>query len=158
MNDFTEDKNIEAMYLTGVFGVEFRNGKPVVTALPDRLRTGDITSQGLPFYSGTVSYRLGPCRFQEISAASFGGACVRIRRGRERSMVAFAPYEAPVPPGDGDLWLDVVLTRRNTFGPLHGLPAKTFTVSPGNFLTSGPAWTYDYVLLPAGLLDPPLFR
>ncbi len=158
MEDFTEDKNIESMYLTGQFGVGFQGERPVVTALPDRLHIGDLASQGLPFYSGTVSYLLGPSPCRTVCVDAFGGACVRVRRGTEQRLIAFAPYEAQVPPGTDPLWLDVVLTRRNTFGPLHALPAKTMSVSPGNFLTGGPSWTYGYVLLPSGLLGAPCLK
>lgn len=156
--DFTEDKNIEAMYLIGVFGVELSGSKTVITSLPDKLRLGDITSQRLPFYSGTVSYDIGPCEASSLLVDGFAGACVRARRGDASGMIAFAPYETVVPDGEGDLWLDVVLTRRNTFGPLHQLPARTVAYSPGSFVTSGSSWTYDYVLLPAGLLEAPSYK
>lgn len=156
--DFTEDKNIEAMYLVGDFGVKLSGHKASIVQLPKKLCLGDIVQQGLPFYSGTVSYELGSCDASSILVSGFSGACVRVRRGERNCMVAFAPYEASIPDGEEPLWLDVVLTRRNTFGPLHQLPGRTFAYSPGSFVSSGPSWTYDYVVLPAGLSGIPKVR
>ena len=39
-----------------------------------------------------------------------------------------------------DVALDVVLTRRNTFGPLHQVPLRTGHYGPDNFTTSGERW------------------
>mgnify|MGYP001131483876 FL=1 len=52
--------------------------------------------------------------------------------------------------------LNVVLTRRNTFGPLHALPALVGAYGPGNWITEGPSFTMDaYALLPSGLTHRP---
>lgn len=53
--------------------------------------------------------------------------------------------------------LTVVLTRRNTFGPLHMLPALVDGYGPDSFTTTGKHWSDSYVLLPQGLLKPPEF-
>jgi len=155
--DFTEDKNLEAMYIIGDFGVGVAGEKAVITKLPEKLALGDVMNQGLPFYSGVVAYNFGDVKASKVLASDFGGACVKVRRGEQSNMVAFAPYIQDVPQGDGDLWIDVVLTRRNTFGPLHVLPAKTGSVGPETFLTGGANWTDGYSTLPAGLLSVPQF-
>lgn len=51
---------IEAVYLLGDFGVRLDGGKKraVLTTLPKKLKAGDITTQGLPFYSGRIRYFL----------------------------------------------------------------------------------------------------
>ena len=48
--------------------------------------------------------------------------------------------------------IEVVLTRRNTFGPLHELPKKAGSYGPYNFLTEGDHWSEEYVLYEQGLL------
>lgn len=51
--------------------------------------------------------------------------------------------------------MTVVLTRRNTFGPLHALPAKVGAYGPMNWITEGRSFTLDaYALLPTGLTAP----
>ena len=69
-------------------------------------------------------------------------------------MLAFPPFVQDVPQGDGDLWLDVVLTRRNTFGPFHLAPAHQWAIGPEHFVANN---TEDYVLYPSGLLSLPEF-
>ena len=56
---FSRNLDLEAIYLTGRFGVDLQGIRKTITRLPDKLRVGDIVSQGLPFYSGAVCYRPG---------------------------------------------------------------------------------------------------
>ena len=58
---------------------------------------------------------------------------------------------------DGCVALEVVLTRRNTFGPLHQVPLRASGYGPDNFITEGTGFTEEYQLYPAGLLQPPIF-
>ena len=53
---------------------------------------------------------------------------------------------------DGTLDLTVYLTRRNMFGPLHGIARKVDVVGPDDFLRGDSG---EYVLLNAGLTDKP---
>jgi len=157
VTDFTEDKNLESMYIVGNFGVTADGTRLAIDKLPATLKVGDIVPQGLPYYSGTVSYNAGPVTASAIKVDSFGGACVKARKGDKWNMIAFAPYIQAVPEGEGDLWLDVVLTRRNTFGPLHQVEAKAWAYGPENFVVEGDAYTDNYVTLPAGLLAAPVY-
>ena len=50
-----------------------------------------------------------------------------------------------------DVELTLVGTRRNTFGPLHLVPAIDTAYGPGHFVTEGDSWDDDYVLIPSGL-------
>lgn len=162
---FTENKNLETLYLVGNFGVEHLSSvNPVITSLPTTLYIGDIGNQKLPFYSGTVSYKI-PFKYSKRMSAeklwlflpSFEGACVKVRKGENVGIVAFTPYMLDITSyvGSSPFWLDVVLTRRNTFGPLHQLPARTAAYGPESFVTEGDKYTDDYVLLPSGLLEKP---
>ncbi|HHW00934.1 MAG TPA: hypothetical protein GXX36_15475 [Clostridiaceae bacterium] len=51
--------------------------------------------------------------------------------------------------------LEVVLTRRNTFGPLHLLPAVQASYGPESFISEGDNYSRDYALIPSGLLSEP---
>lgn len=100
----------------------------ILTGLPERLAVGDITGQGLPFYSGSVIYELDGtaageeakhCRVS-VKASGFGGAFIKLH-GKEEAAIAFPPYQAELEDLRG---IEVVLTRRNTFGPLHSIQRK----------------------------------
>lgn len=148
---------IEAVYLLGDFGVKVQGDSAILTALPDRLAIGDITGQGLPFYSGSVVYETE--EIEGLSGASvavtvedFGGSLVKLL-GDGEGVIAFPPYQARI----GNLrGIEVVLTRRNTFGPLHQFPREAPSYGPGNFVTEGEGWSRDYMLYPQGLLEKPV--
>jgi len=56
------------------------------------------------------------------------------------------------------IFVDVVLTRRNTFGPLHLVPKRSGAYGPGHWITGGKQWSDNYQLWEAGLLAPPRVR
>ncbi len=55
--------------------------------------------------------------------------------------------------------IETVLTRRNTFGPLHQTPKKAPNYGPDNWTTGTPGsdWSDEYQLLPYGLLESPQY-
>lgn len=54
---------------------------------------------------------------------------------------------------EGELAVEVVLTRRNTFGPLHYAPVFAGAYGPEIFLPEGEDYTDSYSLIPQGLLN-----
>jgi len=56
--------------------------------------------------------------------------------------------------GSEGLELKVVLTRRNTFGPLHHVPFASIT-GPIHYVSQGDNFTHNYVLYPSGILASP---
>lgn len=159
-------EGLEAMYLSGGFGVRLADGGklPVLTGLPKALSVGDITPQGLPFYSGKITYRLPVPGVPAGSAAvlraeNFGGSCLLLSGNGKEKVLPFEPYESEIASmaEENAVSLTVVLTRRNTFGPLHMLPALVDGYGPDSFTTTGKHWSDSYVLLPQGLLKPPEF-
>ena len=149
---------IEAVYLLGNFGVRLDGGKKkaVLTELPKRLKAGDITAQGLPFYSGRIRYFLPDLEkgLYKIRVAGTNAACVRVI-GREDALIMQAPYEAV---SEDPQAIELVFGRRNTFGPLHQWPAVDAAYGPGNFVTEGRAFRDSYVLIKQGLLKEPVIR
>ena len=121
--------------------------------LPRRLTIGDITNQGLPFYSGSVIYHVEGLQGQHVSvtAGEFGGSLVKLL-GDDNKIIAFPPYKTDICNLSG---LEVVLTRRNTFGPLHQKPKHAWAYAPDNFMTEGSDWNPDYELYEQGLLKKP---
>lgn len=54
--DFCADDGLEAVYLIGEFGVKLPR---TLTALPKKLKAGDIAPQGFPHYTGAIEYYTG---------------------------------------------------------------------------------------------------
>ncbi|MGN6627542.1 MAG: hypothetical protein ACTHLN_13070, partial [Tepidisphaeraceae bacterium] len=162
--DFDEGVNLEAIYLLGDFGVAIDGTGLTLNRLPTHLRAGDVTSQGLPFYGGTIRYELpvsstGEKRRLLLELPKMEAACAKVvGELLPPLMIAWQPLRADVTEHvtEGKLVLDVVLTRRNTFGPLHQVPLRTANYGPDNFVTEGERWSDSYMLYPAGLLAPPV--
>lgn len=163
--DFRESVNIEALYLLGNFGVRLEGTRKTLVRLPDSLSAGDVTKQGLPFYGGAITYQLQAPLSSEahqnvfLELNDWEGACAKVKGadGNEQ-LIAWQPYRADVTTAlqqSETLTLEVILTRRNTFGPLHQIPLRAGAYGPGNFVTEGEAFSSDYVLYPSGLLQEP---
>lgn len=149
---------LEAVYLLGGFGVRLTDDRLGVylTRLPQKLRIGDLRNQGLPFYSGKVRYLFPEewtekvmDEYAEVSVPHFEGACVKLIGETDR-LIAWAPYVERV---KGLKAVELVLTRRNTFGPLHQFPAVCVSYGPDNFVTEGKEWSDAYMLLPQGIME-----
>jgi len=165
--DFHEWVDIEAVYLIGDFGVRVDGIRKTLTKLPAKLAAGDITSQGLPFYSDVITYKIPVKKTAEgaerlfIGLDKFGAACVKVvsEKDNASNLIAWQPYQADITDevkGSPTIELQVVLTRRNTFGPLHQVPRKVAGYGPDNFVTTGKAFTQEYMLYPSGLLAEPV--
>ena len=162
--DFKQSTNIEALYLVGNFGISLSGTRKTLTALPATLAIGDLTAQGLPFYSGAVTYEIPVARRLDSGEKAFlelgewEGACARVGEPGHETIIAWQPYRAEVTQaarGSESIALELILTRRNTFGPLHQTTLRDAAYGPGNFVTEGDDFSRNYVLYPAGLLDAP---
>ncbi len=161
--DFSEDKGLEALYLLGSFGVRIDGHRKTLTTLPETLSVGDIAAQGLPFYSAQIALQAQvgipeAGRRVMLHVGDASAACVAVAGCGSRRVLPWAPFEADVTDmigPDGCVELELSLTRRNTFGPLHQNPIHAPGYGPGNFVTDGPGFSLDYMLWPAGLLAAP---
>ena len=163
---FVPDTDLEAIYMAGKFGVILRDNRPALGVLPEMLNPSDIAAQGLPFYSGTVAYHIPlpapaePDSMLQFETGKFGGAVARVRfeESGDAVSIAWPPYKAVLacPPGARDLICEVILTRANTFGPLHLTPKEQNGIAPCSFRTEGANFSRAYQLWPSGLLQPPV--
>lgn len=169
--DFEESTNLEALYITGDFGIRLEDTVQIMTKLPEKLSFGRLDTQGLPFYSGKITYRLdsGPLKEKykeskkpesvKIRCGAYEGACVVINPETDAVILGREPAEAVIALPDGGIpdTVDVrlVLTRRNLFGPLHQKTLNAGAYSPENFRTSGDDYTEGWSIYPSGLFEPP---
>ena len=156
------DTDLEAIYLLGDFGVFNRGNGYTIEALPETLVVGDLVHQGLPFYTGRVSYLTaltdGPVGADLLcELPQFAAACGRVSVGDVGSVLAFPPYRVHLstPSHQQSLRIDLTLTRQNLFGPFHRLPKGDIMTAPSSFRTEGVNFSADYELFPSGLLKPP---
>jgi len=158
--DYTSSYNLEAIYLLGDFGVILEVGRNVITSLPETLKVGDIVTQGLPFYSGRITYKMPvPQKLQNnqklfLSFESLGGSLIKVGQ----QYLCWTPYELDITKEVkcDYVLVEVVLNRRNTFGPLHQKPLYTDYYAPESFITEGDTFSEDYMLVPNGILDTPV--
>lgn len=152
--DFSDKINLECLYLSGNFGV--RTGEVCsVFPLPETIRFGDVVKQGFPFYSVGITYLIpAPKGRYDVEVTDFYAEYLK----SEQKIATFAPFRLENIPSDGTIPLTAVLTRKNTFGPLHEIPAKNKQCSPGDFITGGEMYDSAYQLIEQGIFSPPVLK
>ncbi len=162
--NFMRTTNIEALYLIGDFGVKLSEiNKRTLVAAPDSIGLGSYANYAMPFYTGSMTYRILPEMYEGLTldegdrvtlSAAFTGGCFKVITADGCVQVCgWDPYEADVTEAvkaGQSIDLCVVGTRKNVFGPLHQLPAIAGACGPGNFVTGGASWTDEYVLIDSG--------
>ncbi len=152
--------NLEYFYLLGDFGVRVNGTKKTITAPVRKLGFGDITSQGLPFYTGNILY--------SFTVRSEGKFTVRVPRyrgglmkvfvdGMDMGNIAFSPYTKEIDVGGGEHYVTIRLygTRQNGFAQLHHTPGIYFYQSPNSWRSADDLWCYEYQFKAAGILKTP---
>lgn len=155
--------NAEWCYLLGNFGVELRGRCKKIIPLPKTLAFDSIVHQGLPFYSGCVSY--------QIETITSGGACALhlphyragvmkvFLDGKDMGHVAYPPYNCDLgtpEAGKHRLTVKLFLSRNNGFSPLHLADTKREYQDPNTWRVTGDKWSYEYHPFPEGLLSTPI--
>jgi hypothetical protein len=149
---------LEAVYLLGNFGVRDQR---VLTTLPCTLAAGDWTMQGLPFYSGCVTYSATVTLPEDaavlrLTLDKWQGAAVgvRINGGAER-LLGWPPYEAifteGIHAGSNLIEISVYSSRRNSFGPFYHLDCSPEWVGSGQLKAF---YVAHKQLVPCGMLEP----
>ena len=155
---------LEAAYIVGEFGVTKGNSHEepyMISSLPQKLKYGSVTEQGLAFYGGNVVYS---CAVEvrkgaiHVKVNEYAGAMVEVDLdGRKQNVLAperNIGFEN-VNPGEHIIRFKVFGNRMNTFGALHDNSGSRWCYGTMSYRTSGEAWTYGYTLRPFGLLRAP---
>lgn len=153
----------EWYYLLGDFGVSVQDGSKRVTAKRNTVEFGNIVPQGMPFYSGAVTYDIpfsapkdGTLR---VRVPAYHVALLKCKVDHENlGSLAFAPYEvkAPIAAGTHTLHLTAFINRTNGFGPLHNATPDLKWFGQDAWKSTGDAWTYDYILQEEGIMTAPI--
>jgi hypothetical protein len=151
---YKEDSNLEAVYLLGDFGVQLDGAVRKLVPMIGKLQIGDICPQGFPFYSGAITYHMPvPAEAQHLRLPDAGGACAKVNG----QVLGWDPFEANVSGCGDSVDIEIILTRRNTFGPLHDAVPDRIHNGPDHWLTEGPEFSPAPILIPSGLLRLPVF-
>ncbi|MBQ7637340.1 MAG: hypothetical protein IJS90_00380 [Clostridia bacterium] len=163
---FLRTTNVEALYLVGDFGVKLNGRRRIITDAPKLMGCKNYKDFNMPFYSGNLTFELSPEAYSPLlgdtkkaerivlSPDGFTGACVKITSANETAVLGWEPYEADVTKAVKNklpIYVTVVGTRINVFGPLHEVSKPADACGPGNFVTDGDDWTDDYSLMDSGL-------
>lgn len=154
---------LEDCYLCGAFGVA-RNR--VLTALPEKLYTGDWTLQGFLHYAGSIRYQYEVnCSVREagqvyLELQAYEAVCAGVTVNGHRIEV---PWRAAsllnitglLQDGRNRLVVEVTGSPRNLFGPFHLSDRKRSVTNDQCFRTEGGEYTEEYQVVPYGLMQPP---
>ncbi|MDR3318231.1 MAG: hypothetical protein LBS99_02220 [Clostridiales bacterium] len=147
---YTRLSGFEAVYLIGSFGVSVPDVKscasakapngfgraPKLIELPEKLAPENFGEQGLPFYGGGIRLFTGATgRFRIRMEKTPNTAVVKYIAGDKTEYACFYPYEAEIDASGGELVAEIVLSRRNTFGPLHQRELTRYYCDPNCFVS-----------------------
>ena len=133
----------------------------MIIPAPRTLAYGDWAIQGLPFYSGplTYRYRLAGGERLRLRLGLFSAPCVTAELdGNRLANLSLSPSEADLgflEPGKHILDITVYPSRINSFGAFHLNDRSVIWFGPRAWRSTGMRWTRTYHLTPTGLLSEP---
>ena len=154
--------NLEWMYLLGNFGVQLFGKKAVIVPAREELAFGSITSQGLPFYGGNITYHV-PIETAgekvQIRSSQYRGSLqsVTLDDGAEVPLI-YPPYTTSlesINAGEHVLHFTLYGNRQNAFGPVHLTDMKERWISPEAWRSEGEKWCDEYMIKELGILTAP---
>ena len=150
---FHEKTDLENIMLLGKFGVSVSGRNVKITSLPDTVCWGDLSTQGLPFYGGNITYKLGKCNHKAIQVKDYKGGLISINDSKR---IFNPPYITEISDAD-EVSITLYGNRYNTFGPLHRNTNTGHAGHPNSWRTTGEDWCYEYKLKQFGILTSPIF-
>lgn len=161
---YNTDIELENMILAGDFAVTaIHPAQPLtarnlqIAALPDRITGGSWAENGLPFYTGRVTYFYEWEDSGEACVLDLSGmmalSCVVTHNGQR--MVKLCPpfvfdLSDSIKPGKNRLEIELCAGRKNLLGPLH--VERPTIVEPDDFRFDSPYWQDRYMLHTFGLM------
>jgi hypothetical protein len=162
---FDERTDVECCYVLGDFGTKVVGSHGVITALPEKLSYNRLDAQGLAFYGGCVSYDI-PLELNEETELALktmhyrAGVMTVEVDGKKVDTIAYPPYVATLgklSAGKHVVTINAYISRHNCFGNIHCADEKYKWLGPDCWRTTDSNWTYEYRLLPEGILTTPIF-
>ena len=153
----------EPVYIIGDFDVSLNGTRSTLKEKSERISFGSIVHQGMPFYSGSLSY------ISDIELEESGDLCVSANYyrceflkvfldGEHKGNIILPPYQVVIPDvnrGKHTLELVAMGNRHNTFGSLHwGIEDGYY--GPAHWHKTGDAYSREYRLRDFGIMKCPV--
>lgn len=163
---FNSSKGIEACYLLGDFNVDITGCRLKLSKPTEKIGFGSLTSQGMPFYGGNVTYiakAYTPNCTAKIKIPDFMAPCVGVYIDKEFSgLIAFSPFCIEKKLSEGMHTFEFVCfgNRNNTFGPVHNsrINDNDFYIIPRAWFNTSETWKYSYFTQNTGILSSPVIE
>ncbi len=163
-NKLSYDMEIEAIYIKGDFAVKTdksfetldrralrTDGDFYITAAPKTLNSGEIASQGYPFFAGSMTFKQkitlssDECKFRSIKFDRLPSTVTKIKvNGADAGKVMWQPYEVDISDylidGENEIEITVTGNLRNLLGPFHLADGENYWVAPKCFFHESPIW------------------
>jgi len=162
---FGRRTNVEWCYLLGHFGVRVAGAHTRIEKAPEKLAFGDWVPQGLPFYTGNVTYQCPIVVKREIRDAVLeiphfsAPVLVVYLDGIRKGVLAFAPHRlrlGRLKAGRHRIDITAYGNRFNAFGTLHNANDEYLWYGPDSYRTKGSQWTDSYLLHEMGIRSAPV--
>ncbi|MBO7148331.1 MAG: hypothetical protein J6V93_00595 [Clostridia bacterium] len=161
---FGMSKDLEWCYLVGDFDVELKGVIATLKEPSHEIAFGSIVPQGLPFYTGVLTYKTGvelPSGRVSVRVNRYRGAIVRVSLdGVDKGCIVYDPYTldlGTVEAGHHEVEFRIYLTRGNTFASVHNISGELWK-GPGHWYSKGDRFCYEYVLSESGILSSPVIE
>ena len=154
----------ENCFLLGNFNVKLEGIESTLTAPTEKIGFGSVTSQGMPFYGGTVVYTVTihvpeGADAVKIHTPHYKGALISVSLDGECvGKIAYQPYDLileGVTSGEHKLEFTLFGNRHNSFGALHNCNHGMRWFGPPAWTPVGDAFCYEYNLRDMGMLRSP---
>ena len=159
---YHQKTGLENLFILGDFDVELRGTSAVIRERGKQLLLGDITRQGMPFYTGNLEYLF---HFQaaagaysyELHIPHYQAPVLAVFvDGVKKGLIAYAPHRLQLgclSPGQHEITICLYGNRFNGFGTLHNADDELVWYGPDSYRTTGDAWSDSYFVRPVGILS-----
>lgn len=160
---FGRKTNLEWCYILGDFGVCVEGNYAYITEKPKKLHFGDAVHQGLPFYTGNITYNIKldmPADKERVivEVPHFSAPVMEVfLDGEEKGIIAYAPHKldlGALKAGTYTLSITTFGNRFNGFGTIHNADDEFRWYGPDAYRTNGTQWSDSYLLDKNGILAP----
>ncbi len=163
-NKLFYDMEIEAVYITGDFGVEssapftevanrglVTEGEFAIVKQNKKVSVGAIAQQGYPFFAGSMTFKKTVSLSAveaEAAVMKFSALCSNVTsvkvNGRQAGQILWHPYTLDLTgllrEGENEFEITVKGNLRNMLGPFHLSIGECLGVGPGAFFHKSPLW------------------
>ncbi len=160
---YNKKSGAEWCYLIGDFGVRVEGVSKTIISQVKELNFGDITTQGLPFYTGNIIYHIETQLngTYELEVSKYRGALLSVKVDDEEiGDIVFSPYRLNIGSKYGLCKIDITMygNRYNAFGALHNCNDEFIWHGPYTWRTEDTSYSYEYQLKKAGILKTPVLK